>query len=215
MWPAPWTLHGRHPAQPATLPPGSVGVGLVPAVRLSFCPDRSHVLHSTPSRTSGQRAQREALFGVQGSSRGALQDGGGSKLITSDLLQAAVVGSSPRDGPYPLPPVLPAATLGFWTPCFQTFASCFWIDSTFDPLAHSHGLRPLCRGESWLERKPQFRMEVYLGLFPPHMPTFKDANVWFEGWPTPSHLNTQVCGKFRPCLQFSCNCHGPPLLAAH
>lgn len=55
-------------------------------------------------------------------------------------------------------------------------------------------------------------MEVYLGLFPPHMPTFKDANVWFEGWPTPSHLNTQVCGKFRPCLQFSCNCHGPPPL---
>lgn len=35
------------------------------------------------------------------------------------------------------------------------------------------------------------------------MPTFRDADVWFGGWPTPSHLNTRFMGN----SGLACNSH--------
>lgn len=38
------------------------------------------------------------------------------------------------------------------------------------------------------------------------MPTSEDADIWFEGRPTPSHFNTSVYGKFQALLQLPSNC---------
>lgn len=78
-----------------------------------FCPDSPRVLHSAPSGTSGQSAQREPLFGVQGlptRSPDWLEPNTGRTRgrLPWDLPWAATVGQPPGCGPYSVPPVLRA-----------------------------------------------------------------------------------------------------------
>jgi len=219
VWPAPWTLplcHGGDPAQPSAPPRRSAGGSLAPALSLFFCPNSLQVLHSTFARTSGQRAQREPLLGVQGLptrspagwwSRGWREPNTGTtlgppKFFTWDLPQAAVVGGPPRHGPLPLPPVLLAGTAGLLdSHVSRRLLPAFGLTLHLTPW-HIPTASDLLWGESWVERRPQLWVEVYIGL--PHpMPAFKGA-VWrFGGWPIPSHLNTQLMGN----SGLACNSH--------
>lgn len=157
VWPAPWTLllcHGRDPAQPSALPRRSAGVSLVPALSLFFVQTVPRFFTPPLPGLQVRELRENHCSGFRASPQGAPPDGGAMAGVNQT-----------RDRPWGLPSSSPGtclrqlwleglpgtaltlchqysllAPLGFWTPRFQTFTSCLWIDSTFDPLAHSHGL---------------------------------------------------------------------------
>lgn len=112
---APWTLLlpsvGTLPTFSATH--RSAGVGSVAALSLLFCPSTPWILHSTHSRTSGQR---EPLLGVWGLAGWWIKPNKGKTPGPPSSSAGTCIRPPLTVGlpvwPRPLPPVL-----GFQTPC--------------------------------------------------------------------------------------------------